>query len=156
MHGEKAESEGVVMPVPYPGALVSLRWGPLLCPPLASLAFCRLQLQCAQQLRQLPGECPPREGAFGGGGGEESPLEGMPAICQIPLYEEPFCACFVNLLQHLLSALRFLNLSHNHLQDCKGFLMVRRSCLIADGLDPEMALLSLTLRLACAPHGSWA
>lgn len=69
MHGEKAESEGVVMPVPYPGALVSLRWGPLLCPPLASLAFCRLQLQCAQQLRQLPGECSPREGAFGIGGG---------------------------------------------------------------------------------------
>lgn len=46
MSGEKAESEVVVMPVPYPGALVGLRWGPLLCPPLASLALCRLQLQC--------------------------------------------------------------------------------------------------------------
>lgn len=42
--------------------------------------------------------------------------------------EEPFCASFPCPLQRLLSALRFLNLSHNHIQDCKGFLMVRVSC----------------------------
>lgn len=74
----RRQSEAIVLPVPYPGAPVGLRWGPLLRPPLASLAFCRLQLQCTQQLRQLPGECPAREGAFGDG--KEGPSEGMPAV----------------------------------------------------------------------------
>lgn len=42
--------------------------------------------------------------------------------------EELFCVSFSCPLQRLLSALRFLNLSHNHIQDCKGFLMVSVSC----------------------------
>lgn len=73
MCGEEVENEVVDVPVPYPGALVSLRWRPVLCPSLASFAFRGLQLQRSHQLRQLLGECslspspPPREGAFGEG-----------------------------------------------------------------------------------------
>lgn len=68
MCGEEVENEVVGVPVPYPGALVSLWWRPVLCPSLASFAFCGLQLQRSHPLRQLLGECPlplPREGAFG-------------------------------------------------------------------------------------------
>ncbi|XP_028616536.1 serine/threonine-protein kinase 11-interacting protein isoform X2 [Grammomys surdaster] len=37
--------------------------------------------------------------------------------------ESLVCNRSIQALERLLSALRFLNLSHNHIQDCKGFLM---------------------------------
>lgn len=160
MRGEEVENEVVGVPVPYPGALVSLWWRPVLCPSLASFAFCGLQLQRSHPLRQLLGECPPPpaqgRSLWGGKGWvlwEECQLFDRDSC------EEPFCTSFSCPLQRLLSALRFLNLSHNHIQDCKGFLMVSVSCqvLVDLGLGwlcPHHSQISLHPTLLLVPGGT--
>lgn len=59
--------------------------------------------------------------------------------------------------QRLLSALRFLNLSHNQVQDCEGFLMVSVGRLLGPApLGPLIVLLSPSLLdLGLPPPCSW-
>lgn len=101
----------------------------MLCPALVGSAVCQLQLQCTDFLRQLPGECLRGKGVWGkteealSGEGQLATWRYL-IVCCPPSPHPP---------QRLLSALRFLNLSHNQVQDCEGFLMVSVSRLLGAG-----------------------